>query len=97
VNEWLAAQRLESLDVVFRQQSDYIVDREGTLSFDHVGRFENLADTISWLSGHLGRDLALPHTNHSDAGDYRQLYTPQLRKRVAEIYARDVELLGYDF
>jgi chondroitin 4-sulfotransferase 11 len=97
VNDWLAARRLESLDVVFRQQSDYVLDRAGTLAFDHVGRFENLADTIAWLSECLGRNFALPHTNHSEAGDYRQHYTPQLRQRVAEIYARDVELLGYDF
>jgi chondroitin 4-sulfotransferase 11 len=97
VNEWLAAKHLESLDVVFRQQSDYVLDQEGTLAFDHVGRFENLADTISWLSDRLGRDFALPHTNHGNAGGYRQHYTPQLRQLVAEIYAQDVELLGYDF
>lgn len=97
VNEWLASQRLETLDVVFRPQADYVQDRDGTMAFDHVGRFEQLGDTLGWLSDTLGRKFATHHTNSSEAGDYRQYYTPELRHRVAEVYARDIALLGYDF
>lgn len=97
VNEWLANQAIERLDGVFRQQADYVLDHKGVLAFDHVGRFESLAETIAWLSDQLGQRLEPPHANRSDAGDYRVHYTPQLRDTVAAIYARDNALLGYDF
>jgi chondroitin 4-sulfotransferase 11 len=97
VNDWLARQRLERLDGVFRLQTDYILDRDGKLALDHVGRFEQLPETIAWLSDRLGRKLVPPHANRSEVADYRSYYTPSLRDRVAAIYARDIELLGYDF
>ncbi len=97
VKDWLGNQPLGRLDGVFRYQSDYILDKNGQLAFDHLGRFEQLPATIEWLSDQLGRRLAPVHANRSDVGDYRSHYTPDLRDRVAAIYAKDIALLGYDF
>ena len=98
VHEWLASQDLARLDGIFRQQCDYVLDKDGALPFDHVGRLEHLDETLAWLSQRLGRDLdALHHNRSRDGLDYRKFYTPALRDAIAQIYARDIEVLGYDF
>ena len=39
----------------------------------------------------------LEKTNESTRADYRQYYDDSLRQGVAKLYARDLELFGYEF
>ncbi|MFC3175051.1 sulfotransferase family 2 domain-containing protein [Novosphingobium bradum] len=97
VEEWLDQREPGRIDGVFRPQHGYLLDAGGAMDFTHVGRLENIGQTEAWLSATLGRPIAFQPQNEAPRTDYRAYYTPRLRDIVARIYARDIELLGYDF
>lgn len=66
--------------------------------FDHIARFENLAQEYSVLIARLGLPPGPPpHTNRTAAGDYRDAYDPQTIELVRRKFRSDLELFGYDF
>jgi hypothetical protein len=97
VSEWLAVRDVERLDGVFRPQSAYVTDATGELRLDHLGRLEQLAETEAWLSSVLGRKIEFGRANTSSHEHYRSYYTSETRRKVGEIYARDIALFGYEF
>lgn len=94
---YLARQDLSSIDGVFRPQSAYLFLNDGTLSFDHVGRFERLGETEQWLSATLGRPIRFPKINGTDRDDYRGYFTDETREIVADRYRVDIDAFGYRF
>jgi len=97
VEEWLPARRLDKLDGIFRPQHCYLTNAAGRIDLTHCGRMENLGATEQWLGDTLGRAIALDRRNSSVRAAYRDYYTPRLRDMVAQFYAADIALLGYDF
>jgi chondroitin 4-sulfotransferase 11 len=97
VNEWLPRQQIERVDPIFRCQSDYLLDTNGNLAVNHLGRIEDLLATERWLSALLCRTVTIPRMNTSEHRPYRDYYTPELRKRVGQIYAEDIDRFGYRF
>lgn len=97
VLEWLPSRKLERLDPLFRPQCSFIENTAGEIVYDHVGRFEDMTATEQWLSQQLGRQLRLPQYNQSRHPPYPECYTPEMRRIVAQIYAEDIERLGYSF
>ncbi|WP_068077200.1 sulfotransferase family 2 domain-containing protein [Novosphingobium lentum] len=97
VLEWLARQNLSRADGIFRPQFEYMLDMNGELSFDHIGRLENLDLTSDWLSATLARPIKFSWQNRTDRTDYQSYYTPELRDEIGRIYARDIALLDYSF
>lgn len=82
----------------FRSQHTFLTDRKGRLLPAHIFRFENLAQEFNALTERLGLpDTKLPHRNPSKKTPYQEYYTDELRRLVAERYARDIELFGYEF
>lgn len=84
--------------VLFQPQHSFLVDGDGQLLSDHVGRVEQMQasyDAICARIGIPGRVLA--QVNGSRRSDYRQYYDPGLIDGVAELYQRDLELFGYEF
>lgn len=75
----------------------FLADAEGQLHLDHLGRFEDLAATLRWLSGHVPKVLEIRHLNATDRAPYREHYTASSRDVIAQIYAQDIERFGYDF
>lgn len=79
----------------------------GEMAVDFLGRYESLAGDFGKICRQLGLgEVALPVVNRSQLRttpdgqrqrDYREHYTPAIRRRVGEIYHREVELLGYSF
>lgn len=83
---------------IFRNQIDYLGDRDGNVMVDFVGRFESLSEDISKVSQRvLGRSPEFPHLNASKRSDYRSYYTDELAELVARRYARDIQTFGYSF
>jgi hypothetical protein len=79
-------------------QLDYLVDGEGKLLVDFVGRFENFADDLRLLTKSAGVTLRrVPRANVSSHRHYSSYYTPELEKIVRERFARDIEYFGYNF
>lgn len=85
-------------DLMFRPQTYWLYDQEGNLMVDYVGRFESLSQDckrIAEISGYS--DFNLPDINKSFHSHYSQYYTPEMKKKVEELYASDIEKFGYSF
>lgn len=97
VQDWLNPAQLGKTDGMFQPQSDFLCDADGQLALDHLGRFEDLSATERWLRGHNPALPPIPHLNAAGRAPYREHYTPASRDAIARIYARDIDLFGYDF
>jgi hypothetical protein len=81
-------------------QHEFITDSSGRPLVDLVGRFESLQGDFKGLCRTLGAACELPHANASAArraADYRSYYTSETKAIVAQRYATDVRLFGYEF
>jgi hypothetical protein len=75
-----------------------LVDLDGQLLVDHVGRLENVQSTLDWVSRRLGIEpIQMPHVNGTRKGHYAQFYNSSTRDMVAEICRQDIEYFGYHF
>lgn len=86
-------------DVSIERQSDYLMDLDGTILTDFIGRYENLEEDFQEACRRIGiRAPALPHKRKaSDRQDYRAYYSAETAELVAWHYRRDIELFGYRF
>jgi hypothetical protein len=95
---------------IFRNQIDYLVDDEGKLMVEEIGRFERLQDDFnailtraggraSWLRRRFVDfgPKSLPRVNSTDHRPYETYYTSMLRDLVAERYREDIEAFDYSF
>ena len=97
------AQYLDSIatsdHVQVMPQADFVCDGDGQLMVDRLGRFETLETDARAIFTRIGLSEArLPHVTRSErAADYRTYCDAGTRGRVAETYARDIALFGYNF
>lgn len=91
--------RLRPFDqILFRPQHGFLVDGEGRLLTNQVGRVERMQASYDAVCERIGIPAApLEQVNASQRGDYRRYYDDQLRDGVAAFYRRDLELFGYEF
>jgi len=70
----------------------------GELLADYVGRFEEIQQSYDSVCERLGipKEM-LEQVNSSRRRDYREYYDQSLIEGVAKLYARDLELFGYNF
>ena len=82
-----------------RPQSEYLVDWNGRLLVDFVGRYERLEEDFRKIADRLGlKGRKLPHERRSsERGDYRSMYTDALAERVGQVYTSDRSAFGYRF
>ena len=73
--------------------------RAATASADFVGRQESLEDDLHAIYDHLGLEWVELQSVNIDPGrpDYRDVYTPATRDRIAELFAADLAAYGYEF
>lgn len=82
--------------ILFRPQYEQLVDQQGALLTDDIGRFETMQESYDRIAERLGLpSTPLERVNESDHRDYRTYYTQELKDGVARLYARDFELFGY--
>lgn len=74
-------------------------DRPDLIEYDFIGRFENLAEDYREIARRTGIALPeLPHKLKTQSQDqYKKAYTDRTIELIAQRYARDIELFGYDF
>ena len=76
---------------------------DGAVAVDYVGRYETLeVDLITALArAGVKQTIEVPRTNVTAGRDrslgYRSYYTPQTEALVAEWYAPEIALWGYEF
>ena len=78
-------------------QTAWLVDDDGNLLVDEIGRFEDMSALLQSLHERLGIAGELPHANQSsDRSELGRYYvSPTARRNVAEAYASDLEAFGY--
>ena len=87
------------LDISAELQHEYLVDLQGNVIVDFIGRYENLQTDFGSICQRIGIPAPeLPHLRRAeDRRDYRSYYTDELAELVAHHYRRDLEILGYTF
>jgi hypothetical protein len=78
-------------------QVGYLTSR--TRRADFVGRQESLDADLRAVFARLGLPAPeIPELNvDRERPDYHDVYTPAMRRRVAELFARDLNAFGYEF
>jgi hypothetical protein len=83
---------------IFRNQIDYLVDEDGKVMVDFIGRFERLQDGFNEVTTRLELPrMELSRINVSHHSFYADYYTPEMAEKVGRRYARDIEAFGYQF
>jgi len=88
------------LDTSIESQTDYLIDLHGNIVVDFIGRYERLEKDFQTSCKRIGLPgIALPHRRRAAdrEHDYRRYYDDITRELVAQHFARDIALLGYDF
>ncbi|MDY7025843.1 MAG: sulfotransferase family 2 domain-containing protein [Pseudomonadota bacterium] len=89
------------IDTSLSLQSDYLVGLHGNLLVDFFGRYEQLNEDFEQIKSTLAlpSHIALPHKRKANdrAKDYRAYYDDDTAEMVANHFAKDIEILGYEF
>jgi len=83
-----------------RNQLDYLVDKNGELLVDFVGKVERFDEDLATVLGEIGLDVpanAIPHANRFEHGHYSTFYTPETESIVRARFAQDIEYFAYEF
>lgn len=84
--------------ILFQPQYSFVTDPAGELMTDYVGRVEQMQQSYDEICSRIGIPTAtLEKVNTSRREDYRRYYDPALIDGVAKLYARDLQLFGYEF
>jgi sulfotransferase famil protein len=84
--------------ILFQPQHSFVTNPEGQLLTDYLGRVEEMQSSYDEAARRIGIPSApLEKVNASQRRDYRDYYEPALIDGVAKLYARDLELFGYEF
>jgi hypothetical protein len=84
--------------ILFHAQHSFVTDASGKLLTDYVGRVEEMQKSYDEIAAKIGiPTAALDKVNASKRRDYREYYDEGLIEGVAKLYARDLELFGYEF
>ena len=84
--------------VLFQPQHGFVTDGSGALLSNCIGRVETMQQSYDEIAARIGvPTAALERVNQSSRRDYRQYYDDELIEGVANLYARDLELFGYEF
>jgi hypothetical protein len=84
--------------ILFQPQHSFVTDERGELLADKVGRVEEMQISYDEIAARIGIPTrSLDRVNRSKHRDYRDYYDDGLIEGVAKLYARDIELFGYEF
>ncbi len=84
--------------ILFQPQASVLVDDEGHLLTDMVGRVEDMQVSYDAICARIGiPSRSLEQVNSSRRGDYRSYYDDRLREAVAARYAQDLRMFNYQF
>ncbi|HZG32432.1 MAG TPA: sulfotransferase family 2 domain-containing protein [Sphingopyxis sp.] len=84
--------------IIFRPQHLFITGPDGALLADAVGKVEEMQASYDAIAARIGiATTPLDHANRSRRGAYRDYYDQETIDGVAKIYARDLDLFGYDY
>lgn len=98
VRQWVTRENVWTYSH-FRPQYHFIRLEGKKPAVDFIGFYENLRSDFALLCEQLKSSATLRQENRNSrrTRDYRENYTDETRRIVAEVYAEDIELFGYSF
>ena len=96
VSRWLSIENMHK-HLHFKPQHEFICDSRGRMLVNYLAYFETLQDDFKRVCRHMDIDAELGCHNANPGLGYQDVYTEETRQKVAEIYAQDIALFGYDF
>lgn len=91
--DWVSTKNLETCDVHLRLQCR-LIDLNHV---DFIGRFENFDSDFSSVANRIGLPVEnIPHENSSSSPVSLNTYNDETKKRVGDLYAKDIAIFGYD-
>ena len=85
------------VDPQFFPQHLFTHDENGNQLVDVIGRFENFAQDAKQILGWLNISDPIEKIHSSDHPPYREAYTPRMKDIIADVFAKDIEMFGYEF
>jgi len=83
--------------ILFRPQSEFLVDEAGKLAIDFAGRTENMQTDYDAICARIGiPTTTLGQVNASPHGPFMKYYDRELRRWVGDFYRRDFEMFDYE-
>ena len=81
--------------MLLRPQADLLVDEEGRLGMDFIGRYEHPQDSFARVCRRIGiPEQRLAVVNATAHRPWEDCYDAELRRLVARFYRRDFEMPG---
>lgn len=81
----------------FRPQYHYVLEKREKVRLDFIGFMENISSDFSYICNRMGTRENLGVTNTGQHDGYTGYYTDETREIVADVYAEDINLFGYNF
>lgn len=82
----------------FSSQLFQILDDEGNLLVNYIGKFESLAEDLMEINRISGfPNNKFPHFRKTKAKDYQEYYTPELIELVGQRFQEDIDFFKYEF
>jgi hypothetical protein len=96
VREWLSKENSRK-HLHFQPQHNFICDSKGRLLVDYLAYFETINVDFQNIAKRLHINADLGCHNATPGISYQDVYEEDMKKIVAEVYATDIALFGYDF
>lgn len=87
------------IDTSIELQTDYLMDLDGTILVDFIGKYEDLLEDYEEACRRIGiKPPPLPHKRKAvDRTQYKKYYDDKTAQLLAEYFKTDIETFGYSY
>ncbi|MFB6307408.1 MAG: sulfotransferase family 2 domain-containing protein, partial [Flavobacteriales bacterium] len=79
-------------------QLGFLIDKNGNIPLDFIGRFENLQSDFSYVSRQIGlHDSQLPHLLNRGHKNYKEFYDNETKDLVYKFYKKEINYFEFHF
>lgn len=96
VQQWVCEENINK-HIHFKPQHEFICDKHKIILVDYLAYFETLENDFNYICNIMKSEAKLGKHNVNPGLDYRGVYSDSSRAIVANVYADDIQLFGYDF
>lgn len=77
-----------------------LYELDGKIAVDRIGRYETLQSDVADICRSLGisgAEIGSRNSGTRESSDFKSLYTPRAKEIVSRMFARELEVFGYEF